>query len=71
MNFRVFRRRWWHRFCLHRVVFIFRAHAATFAEEHGKEAWIDKHDVFNYVRCTTCGKILRTAPYDHIYGESE
>ena len=44
--------------CRHEKVQIYRAHASMFKDHHHLVAWVDRHGVFNYVRCCDCGQIL-------------
>jgi hypothetical protein len=57
--------------CRHPLLTISRAHAKTFLPHHGKEAWIDKHKVHNYIRCVKCGKVFTAAQTTTMYGEAD
>ena len=57
-------------FCRHDTVMIRRAHATAWPEHHHKVAWIDEHNVFNYIVCAKCGTTLKALPpTERIFGQ--
>lgn len=54
-------------YCRHKTMSIFRCHAnvGPSLTDKDKVAWVDEHDVNNFIRCADCHKIM---PYKKSMG---
>ena len=65
------RRLWIRMTCRHDIMTIKRCHPAVpMAVEVGAQAWVDRHDVLNYIECAACGKRMKLRRTDRIHGEA-
>jgi len=58
--------------CRHNTVRVVRWHRDCVTEDmDGKQLYVDRYDVHNFVRCCNCGKFLETGQIDKLFEQKK